>query len=268
MDAIRKERGFTLIELLVVIAIIALLLSILMPSLGAARALARAVACKTNLKNLGTGLNMYTAEHLDWIPAEYVIIIKAPGDTLSVGHNWDDLLVPKYCDPSYIPTQKLYDNTHPAYTSWNGTKPASRVMRCAERKDEWGLYCYLPNGLYSWADTWYDYQPGYSALAAASKTDLWYGEAKRVTDFRKPDEFAYLTEASYAVGQQYFDPFNAGPSLCKPENCPHKVNGLSGMNVLFLSGRVGQMDSQYIYSVAPKVAPQVPACYPFGNPRN
>lgn len=266
MDATRKERGFTLIELLVVIAIIALLLSILVPSLGAARALARAVACKTNLKSLGTGLNMYIAESVDWFPASYVIIIKAPGDTLSVGHNWDDLLVPKYCDPSYIPTQKVYDNSHPAYTS--GAVPASRVMRCLERKDVWGYYCYVINGLYTWADTWHDYQPGYSALATASKTDLWYGEAKRVTDFRKPDEFAFLTEAMYTVGQQYYDCFWGGPMLSKPENCPHKVNGRSGTNVMFMSGRVGEMDSQYIYSVAPKVSPQVPTCYPFGNPLN
>jgi prepilin-type N-terminal cleavage/methylation domain-containing protein/prepilin-type processing-associated H-X9-DG protein len=55
----RKQKGFTLIELLVVISIIAVLLGILLPSLGKAREKVRETACKSNLKNIGLAVSMY-----------------------------------------------------------------------------------------------------------------------------------------------------------------------------------------------------------------
>ena len=55
----RVRHGFTLVELLVVVAIIALLVSILMPSLASARELTRKIICSTNLHTLGRGWQMY-----------------------------------------------------------------------------------------------------------------------------------------------------------------------------------------------------------------
>jgi len=56
----KKRMAFTLIELLVVISIIALLLSIMMPSLQKAQNAARNVVCKSNLKQWGVIGQMYT----------------------------------------------------------------------------------------------------------------------------------------------------------------------------------------------------------------
>jgi len=55
--------GFTLVELLVVIAIIAILASLLLPSLAASKAQARGIFCQNNTKQLMSGWLMYADDH-------------------------------------------------------------------------------------------------------------------------------------------------------------------------------------------------------------
>lgn len=64
----REARAFTLVELLVVVSIIALLISILLPSLKSAREQAKSIKCQTNQKGIMTAARMYTTEENDWLP--------------------------------------------------------------------------------------------------------------------------------------------------------------------------------------------------------
>ncbi|MGD8454493.1 MAG: DUF1559 domain-containing protein [Phycisphaerae bacterium] len=63
-------RAFTLIELLVVVAVIALLISILLPSLSQAREQAKAAKCVSNLKQIGGAMTSYFLDENDWFPFE------------------------------------------------------------------------------------------------------------------------------------------------------------------------------------------------------
>ncbi|MHC4719876.1 MAG: type II secretion system protein, partial [Planctomycetota bacterium] len=86
----RKSRGFTLIELLVVIAIIALLLSILMPSLSRVRKQAKEVACQSKLRQWGVIFSMYMDDNDGFFP------ISLRG---KVYEYWMSQLRPYYQDP-------------------------------------------------------------------------------------------------------------------------------------------------------------------------
>jgi len=67
---IREKQAFTLIELLVVVAIIAILIAILIPSLGLAREMANRSGCGANLASIGKACAIYAGGEADAFPTE------------------------------------------------------------------------------------------------------------------------------------------------------------------------------------------------------
>jgi prepilin-type N-terminal cleavage/methylation domain-containing protein/prepilin-type processing-associated H-X9-DG protein len=126
----RTRRGFTLIELLVVIAIIAILAAILFPVFAQAREKARSASCESNLKQLATGLLMYTQDYDETFPLEGAQSTwvtqppesRAPGATPTRLAMWSSAVQPYlknwnvYHCPSQVDADWLGANNVPLYT--------------------------------------------------------------------------------------------------------------------------------------------------------
>lgn len=117
----KRVSGFTLVELLVVISIIALLLSILMPSLSKARESAKKVVCLSNLKSCMLVWNLYAGDNRDVIVPVNMPAASVGGVTQA--SEWFDLI------SKYIPGKNqggginLYRTTYPA-------KPPKTIFMC------------------------------------------------------------------------------------------------------------------------------------------
>ncbi len=114
----RKRKAFTLIELLVVVAIMALLVSILLPSLSKARQNTQRVICMTRLSQFGQAIHMYANMYRDYLPSEGM----ADGDVQGnpVGP-WDE--------PSFWPNvlPPMINKTFSSYSKMQEAHMAGRV---------------------------------------------------------------------------------------------------------------------------------------------
>lgn len=83
----RNGCGFTLIELLVVISIISLLVTIMLPSVGRARELARRARCAANLSGIAKAIVLYQTENRDMAP---YVPLNGAGWDVPTGENRDE----------------------------------------------------------------------------------------------------------------------------------------------------------------------------------
>lgn len=124
----QRSKGFTLIELLVVIAIIALLISILLPSLSRARELSKRLVCASNIKGIGTSAKIYANDNTErWmIPGFKRSVIDNEGiDYLK--NNDTFAAIPD--DPGEVGRERAYESTSETPSAPNSGSSAVSTTR-------------------------------------------------------------------------------------------------------------------------------------------
>ncbi len=134
-----KKNGFTLIELLVVISIIALLLSILMPSLQRVKELARSTVCMSNLRQWGVCFAMYLEENDNKFEEGFVVI-----DGKGYLSMWMDTLEPYYEDIDEMRACPLTKPPGSETSGWSFSRNEPWVSPYEEKNGDktiyWGSY--------------------------------------------------------------------------------------------------------------------------------
>ncbi len=157
--------GFTLIELLVVIAIIALLVSILLPSLNRARELAKRAVCSTNLNGMGKALVLYNSSNDDKAPS---CGDNAAIDGAAEGYDTeDDFITGEIDTASDCNIQSYYLLVMEGFLS----KKSFKCPSDSDYKDPSDTGNKKPVGFTSWLNVSYGLQPA-SPLATATDGTL------------------------------------------------------------------------------------------------
>ena len=149
----KRTHAFTLVELLVVIGIIALLIAILLPTLSGAVKRGKAVACASNMRQVGLSLQFYQNDNRGWLypvgPAPIGSNVPTTLGTNVAPHlRWPVYAFPdvQYPEPDYNPDPAAYTGgldydpvTYPA-APWT-----PEVLLCPDDPEPYEAHSYVLN---------------------------------------------------------------------------------------------------------------------------
>ena len=242
--------AFTLIELLVVIAIIALLVSILVPTLGAARESARRVYCQNNMRTMGLGVNQYIGDNTEYIPP-LVYGNGGANPTARFQWWWADMIV-KYIDSGARPARtsdwgvfvQFSSETSRQSFATNQGLISSKIFDCP-------TYLNKASPDYSVDYTW-SMAENYTGTFYSWGYNAWYPSvynskpARRITDVKLSSSFCPLLETD-PWNYWYGDPTKAADLYAAL--APH----FKTLNGLIMDGHVVNYSASFMleyYSIA------------------
>ncbi len=133
-------RGFTLIEMLVVIAIIAVLISLLAPSIVKAREAARTVLCSARMRQVSVLAGAYQADNAGYmLPFHSTAqgnvphtLVPSSSNRRDVGHSWSgNLIISGYVpDNELLPAASSPFSYAATESYWEGTLRKNSVFLC------------------------------------------------------------------------------------------------------------------------------------------
>jgi len=195
------RRAFTLIELLVVIAIIAILASLLLPSLAHAKQAGKRVQCLNSMRNLGVSLRMYVDDNDGYYPPR------------TRRNRWPTLLLPSYVNMKILICPS--DDLNPA-TFGQGDNTANQYPADASPRS------YMING-------WNDY---FKVNASNDWASYRAGDSLRVMhegNIKDPVQTIVFGEKEHDSGHYYMD-YDMYDDILQLDQSKHMTTGKGAKN--------------------------------------
>jgi len=183
----RNNKAFTLIELLVTVSIISLLTSVLLPSLNAARELAKSTKCLSNFSALAKTSQIYLSENKDfyWPYLSYVNDVKV--------YFWGSLANP--VDPSASPFMNACENN-------------LAILWCPSLT--WGDYVPQGQGVINEHTTTYGYNGRYLSMSKNTRQDQ-ITNPSQLFVFSDSGMYWYYRGATIFQNSTYLEPVSGNP---------------------------------------------------------